>query len=272
MSLDDSSNLSQITIGQLKLLLAEVYDERFVQKGELEPIKAEINALKNENLTIKAENEKIKNENQDLKKDIILLGDRMVSQENRARKNNLVFGGLAAQSEITCSSYVSKFLSEVLKIPHAPVIVRAFPMGKSNKPPILTEFLRSDDVFMILKNTHVLKNTGYYVQRDFPAEVRAKRSKMLQIKKELSRVNPTLKTSLRDDKLIIQNVIYEWVEERGVLDANGTHAVDQLGRQAGVSMDGFLASFYARNGVMVWQLADNHGNLDCLLGKMISLS
>lgn len=123
----------------------------------------------------------LKNENEKLKNDLQLLNDRISMQEDRSRRNNLRFDGIAEIEEETwekTENLIYDFLKTKLNLEHADdiEIERAHRVRKKvkGKPrTIVVRFLRFKDKSKILRSCKVLKDLPFSVYEDFSRETAA---------------------------------------------------------------------------------------------------
>lgn len=117
------------------------------------------------------------------------------------------------------------------------------PLGRKDAKycPLLVKFTYFADIQLILKVAKKLKNTGFFIHRDFPNNIRLKRSKLLLLRREILRVNNNLKVVVFDDNLSFSNHRFEWCVTRGLI-AGDAEGVSKLNEVLGRDLSGFITS------------------------------
>ena len=116
---------------------------------------------------------------------------KLVDLENRSRRNNLRFEGIAEEDEEDwnkCEEKIKNIVKEKLDIDADNIsIERAHRAGKKkdNKHRvIIARFLDFKDKEKILKRANRLKNSGIYINEDFAEETMKKRADLLPLLKQ----------------------------------------------------------------------------------------
>lgn len=191
-------------------------------KEDIQPILEELNSLKEENRCLRNDIETLKKAN--------LRNEKLVEDlELKFRSNNLIFRGLKS-SDNEFNKTVVDFCQEILKVEINPNCINVLPLGPrdaANKP-LLGNFLRHQDKTAIMGKLKMLKNTGFTVHQDFPESVRKKRSKLLLLKKEISRIKPSLRMTMRADTLILQGHKFNWCDITGLRSYSGEDGLKKL--------------------------------------------
>ncbi|KAF6214152.1 hypothetical protein GE061_008891 [Apolygus lucorum] len=235
-SMNDSS-VGQISVSQLMTMMSDLIDRKGLAKKE--------------DLTIiNAEIENLKKENKDLHQKIDMLNKRLNGFDRTSRKNNLIFGGI----EYTGGNWITiieDFVKQVLCIEQGILIGRAFPLGKEGlrKRLILVEFLRGEEVNLIMSKVGVLRGTNFFVHRDYSMEERLKRSKLSSIKREIMKCNDRVNASFRRDALLVNEVPFVWDLQKGFMTAKGEDGIQALRGCANLDLSDFMANLILpRNG------------------------
>jgi hypothetical protein len=106
---------------------------------------------------------------------------RIIDQEARSRRNNILFYGIAESATEEAVTVVESFIEDTLGIGEEVVIQRAHRVGKqvTNKTRPLIALLRDyPDVELIMKQGKKLANTDKAIGRDYPLEIRQARAKL----------------------------------------------------------------------------------------------
>lgn len=107
---------------------------------------------------------------------------KSIDQEARSRRNNLIFRGIQElYLNENCEDTLADFLEQYLDIDTTNICVEdchriGAPRGKTR--PIICTFSRRKDVEYILSKANLLKNTNYGINRDYPQEIVAARTKI----------------------------------------------------------------------------------------------
>ena len=132
--------------------------------------------LDEEIATVKDDISKMKSDVRLIERDLLDPNDvseKLIELEDRSRRNNLRFDGLAEYTNETwdnCERKIQKNLSDKLEITEDVEIERCHRMGKrkgNRSRTIICKFLRFKDKQKILKNAKKLKNSGIYIYEDF---------------------------------------------------------------------------------------------------------
>lgn len=182
-------------------------------------------ATKNDILPITNSIGKLVEENKLLKEEISVLArrneqllNRVVDLEDRGRRNNLIFKGLAFDCD--CTDFVSiikSFCIEYLGCSESIWINRAHPLGNVKSRTLIAHFPNDADLNFILYNAKKLKGTKFIIHRDFSRETRVVRSRLLDIRKEILKVKPKLRVVVAHDRLIVGETTFKWDSNNGLM-------------------------------------------------------
>ncbi|KAG8295436.1 hypothetical protein J6590_080301 [Homalodisca vitripennis] len=120
---------------------------------------------------------------------------------------------------------VLKFCREMLGCGDRLWVNRAHLLGKDGSA-VIAHLPEDADVDYIISRISSLKGTGYTVHRDFPMEVRHKRSCLAAVRSEVERVAGRMRMPLAFDHLTINSTRFTW--EDGKLMAGQRDGADQL--------------------------------------------
>lgn len=152
------------------------------ESEKLDTLRKEVNDIKVSleftQATLKDELAAIKNENESLKNELERIKDRVISQEDRSRRNNLRFDGIAEVVDETwekTEALVQDFLKTKLEVNNVEniVIERAHRVSKKvqGKPrTIVVKFFNFKDKSNILSKCKKLKDLPFSVYEDFSRE------------------------------------------------------------------------------------------------------
>jgi len=218
----------------LKGVMSSLFDEKLAPLATMESVEG----LRNEILTLKEEHNDLKLKFSAMKRSY---DDKLENMEVQLRRNNLIIRGLKYQHSEDCELAVKTFTQEVLKTELRENLFHASPVGPKDNTnrPILMTFNRYQDKLDVLKATKVLRGTGITIQQDLPISVRHKQKKLLVIRKEILRSNPSLQVRVRANSLIINNYKFSWSHDLGLLYGE-LPGSSQLSDLVGVDMSAFL--------------------------------
>ncbi|KAG8261819.1 hypothetical protein J6590_065796 [Homalodisca vitripennis] len=172
-------------------------------------------------------------ENKMLKDDVVRLQlqekvicKKPLDLESRSRRNNLIFRGLKwTEKSRGYKQVVLKFYREMLGCGVRLWVNRAHLLGKDGSA-VIAHLPEDADVDYIMSRISSLKGTGYTVHRDFPMEVRHKRSCLAAVRSEVERVAGRMRMPLAFDHLTINSARFTW--EDGKLMSGQRDGADQL--------------------------------------------
>ncbi|KAG8300931.1 hypothetical protein J6590_065054 [Homalodisca vitripennis] len=153
---------------------------------------------------------------------------RLQLQEKKAglEKNNLIFRGLKWTEKIPdYKQLLLKFCREMLGCGDRLWVNRAHLLGKDGNA-VIAHLPEDADVHYIMSRSSSLKGTGYTVHRDFPMEVRYKRSCLAAVRSEVEHVAGRMRMPLAFDHLTINSTRFTW--EDGKLMEGQRVGADQL--------------------------------------------
>ena len=202
---DDS--ISDSLSGKIKQILIELRALREI-KAIVGEARQEIHALKETVTKLKAENESIKL--------------RLLDQETRSRRGNLLFYGIAESENEDTDRKVKDFITKELDIPadeaNDVVIQRSHRLGRripGRKPRAIIAALRDEaSKVRILKNTHRLAGKVFGVQQDFPEQIREARKRLWpelkKAKREGRRARILFPAALQIEGRVVANEFPSW--------------------------------------------------------------
>lgn len=200
-SMDRNSNVSVMTNSFSSLPLDDKLSMMYNQLGKLDNIDSTLMDLSS-NLTQTA----IRVDRVERKVDQHLLFTKQlvyhsIDDNARARRNNLIFYGLADLRNESCYDTLAQFLEDYMDIDLSKLYIqRVHRLGSKlrvnnnkgvSRRPIIVCFRDYGDTEYILERVNVLVGTGYGVDRDYPKEIASARKKLYEHMKQ---------TYTRDDK------------------------------------------------------------------------
>ncbi|KAF6200317.1 hypothetical protein GE061_006620 [Apolygus lucorum] len=147
------------------------------------------------------------------------------------RKNNLLLRGLRVLRDDDLFDVVHKFFSEILRIQERIDVefVRRISTSKTAGGDLLLVSLqRSRDKWNIIGKAKVLNGTNYSISQDFPPTMRNRRSKLLRLRAEIRKTKPGIVCHVRTDKLVVDNKLFFWDDEDGLLARDGTTNIKNI--------------------------------------------
>jgi len=209
-AMDSMDKVGELSRKQLLEDLNALLDSkmsRLATKDDLVSISTEVAA-------VLEENKRLKEEVRLLQKSEKAIMNKLVDLESRSRRNNLVFRGLkCAGVNPDYREIVRKFCVEMFGCAERTWVNRAHPLGPDRKA-IIAHLPDDTDIEFIMSKVGKLKGTGYVVDRDFPKEIRDKRSRLSALRAEVQRVAGWRKMPLNFDHLDINGTRFTWREDR----------------------------------------------------------
>lgn len=178
--------------------------------SELEGIKNQLSDLANDRDTAKADISELKDELARTNKWI----DDLC---NRSRRNNVVVRGLSYEpfkDQMPCTEFLRRFFKEALDV--EVLINRAHPTGDPRSKLLIAHLPLDKDVEAVFRNAPALRNTNYFVYRDFTKRVRKIRGKLFFVRKNIIKNDPRLKASVVYDHMYVGEHKFEWDENNGL--------------------------------------------------------
>lgn len=206
-----SGKVGDLTMAQLMEGIKGLLDEKMstlATKDDLNNIITKVDALAEENRVLKAEVNALKCQER-----IVL--NKLLDLEGRSRRNNLIFRGLSCVGKNPdCRETVRRFCSETLG--HDRIwINRAHFLGKDRKAIIAHIPDDADIDYIMMQAKQRLRGTNFTIHRDFPAEVRMKRSRLTAVRVEVERVSgKMLRMPIFYDHLTIHGCRFTWEDGR----------------------------------------------------------
>lgn len=95
--------------------------------------------------------------------------------------------------------------------------MHAFPLGPQDRPDLslLVCVYCNEDKVKVFKATLLLRNTGFIVHQNFPANMRRKRTKLLLLRKHILRTNLSVNVSVFADIMKVNNQSFSWCLTQG---------------------------------------------------------
>ncbi|KAF6211549.1 hypothetical protein GE061_012062 [Apolygus lucorum] len=201
----------------------------------LEDAKNEIkNDLKKLKSDYEVEMTALKAENEELRRHLNVI-DRRLCQ------NNLVVRGLdlAEGSNLICK--VGEFLKNTLQVDIDTRLLSVRPLEdkRAKKKMLLLKFLREEDKWIVLRNSSKLKNTGIFIDQDYPRDIRIRRGLLLQTRKEIKKMSPDVNVMLRGECLVIKDKRYFWCSINGLIAGNKP-GIPILRNDLGIDLSDFI--------------------------------
>lgn len=145
---------------------------------------------------------------------ISVIRDKIDDLENRSRRSNVLFYGIAdgdpTESWEAVQKIVTDFCQNQLELTVSS-IARAHRLGRflpDKTRPIIAKFFNDKEVEAIIGRGSKLKNTSFGLSRDFSKPVREKRRNLLQFSKSIKKESDRVR--LVFDRLHINDDVYVW--------------------------------------------------------------
>ncbi|BES99733.1 Hypothetical protein NTJ_12550 [Nesidiocoris tenuis] len=217
--------------------MSKMMDEKMAKlatKTDFESLKGEIKGLRDENKLLREEINAMRRAARQTERRVEIL-------ETQLRKNNLVLRGINYQPNADLLQVVKHFFANVLLVGKEILIesVRRIGPRSGAGGMLIVSLAMYQDKWLLIKAAPRLNGTGYSVSQDFPFSVRQRRSKLLRVRAELRKQKPGLVGLLRLDKLIVDNVAYDWDDEVGLRAGDLSRGVGEV---AGVNISAVVAA------------------------------
>lgn len=207
-------------------------------KEDFKELREEYRSMKEENKLLKENIEQLKEANSRNEKLLEHL-------DKKSRRNNLIFRGITNLSKSTSDHAINvlKVCEELLHLKINVENIHVYTLGnhQSPNPPLLVTFNRLQDKIAVLAASKNLKNSGFVIHHDLPDVTRKKRTKLLLLRKELSRLSKTLKISLRTDILMIEGHPFTWCNVNGLCYKN-QDGLQKLREITGLDVSDFISA------------------------------
>lgn len=155
---------------------------------------AEVNVLKEEIYCVKVQNQ--------------ILSERITSQEDYSRRDNMIVSGLKENRDEVCRKVAIDFLKEAFNMDNVDIVRTHRLGGGDHHRKLIIRFKNHADKEHVMKNRRVLKDKkpGVYVDDDFSQETARRRGSLLPVLRELKKIDP--KAHLRGDKIFSRGRLY----------------------------------------------------------------
>ncbi|XP_077498771.1 uncharacterized protein LOC144109876 [Amblyomma americanum] len=222
--------LAELLAGQRKMAEDIADIKRFQQRvnSRFEALESRVSALESSSPTSNgdASDGAVQRQLNSLSEVVSKLASRN-ELENRSRRNNLIFHGLAEEDEETNKALfiaVTTVFIDNLQL-GCPKIERYHRLGRNQEGrprPVIVKLLDFREKTQAIKNAHRLKNSGISLSEDFSAHVRLIRKKIWDATQSYR--DSGSKVHLRYDHVFIDSVRYNWddVEKSLVEDSKST--------------------------------------------------
>lgn len=143
-----------------------------------------------------------------------LLEYKSIDLESKARRSNLIFLGFKETRTENCMQTIENMLRDTLDIEWPVHIERAYRLGAFNRGrtrAILVTFQNSADVQLVISKAHLLKDTPFSVNRDYPPEIANARKSLWKTYKSVKERYPESKVTMAYPAKIVKDneVLYD---------------------------------------------------------------
>lgn len=231
MSEDKVGELTQAQLMEGLSLLLDQKLANLATKEDVSVLTKRVEALKSENDTLREEIAVLKRKEQ-------LIENRLVDLEARSRRNNLIFRGMKVSGNTNdYCQLVRRFCNDLLGTDDKLYVNRAHPLGR-DRSTIIAHLPDDRDINYIMSKVQLLRNTGFVVHRDYPAEIRERRAKLAKVRAEVERVTGRRRMPLTYDHLTVEGCRFTW---QGKLRAGAADGAERLQELVGQDFSEFLA-------------------------------
>lgn len=132
----------------------------------------------------------------------------MIFEKDLGRKKIIVRG---LESQPSAFKAVTKAFKEKMKIEQNVEIEQTRKLYEKNqKMTVMVEFKSANTVSQVLKHSRNLAGTSIQVERDLCKERQQNKKVMLYLKKEIQKVDKSIKINVRDDNMLIEKKQLFW--------------------------------------------------------------
>lgn len=242
--------LSEDCINDLIGRFSGVMDEKIKTLVQELPTKADFAVVNDEIKDLRRENQELKNELQILKAELGGVQENIKLLDSRSRNSNLIFTGLECTENSSLHEVVTDFIRNILGVEDELMIADVVRLGRGrDRNPLLVKFVRGSDISKIFGKTRCLRGTAFGVDRDYSENVRAIRGKLFQIRKEIRKIKPDLRVTVRSEFLIVGTHRFTWSDKNGIESREPNEDDDGLPRLSqlvGVDMGRIITSIKFR--------------------------
>lgn len=136
--------------------------------------------------------------------------------ENDMVKKKIIIRGLESQKSIYDA--VRKFFKNELKIGKSVEIEQARKMFENqNKMTVMVELRSISMVAEVFKHTKNLAGKSIYVERELGADRRQNKSIMLELKRDILKMDKTKRVTVKDDLIIVDGKRLFWSKEKKLM-------------------------------------------------------
>lgn len=170
------------------------------------------NDLDDESLEIRQE---IKAALNDLREENEDLRDKLLDQQCRSMKYNLVFNGIIEDAHENTENVIRSFIHQELRIHHRLEFANVHRFGSgaptgrnrnARRRPIVARFIYHRDLEMVISNAYRLKGTNFTIKRQFPEAIEQARRSLYPVLKEKRDQGHRVK--LVKDILYVDGLVY----------------------------------------------------------------
>lgn len=220
----DKTPLSQITIGDLKVLITEGSKEAI--KDGIKDIDKAVKEVLNKVDELVAENIKLRQEINELKKERTKDKRELSTLQDQIRNKNIVIKGMP--SSLNLKDAINKVCLENLKLDSVPKIRSVKKIyDKNGKMGVVAELDTESDVYFMLNNTRNLARTVISMEKDLSSSRREDKRVMMQLKRDIGTKDTSQRLQVRDDRLRVGDKWFKWNLEKELIcgKQKGEHAL-----------------------------------------------
>lgn len=216
---ENNEEIGKMSTSHLLGMMSALLDDKLKNL----PSKSDILEIKENIIDVKAEVNRLADENKYLQEEINCLKKNREEDQKRMRrleddlgKRKILIKGLNSQRFAKDS--VKKLFREKLKISNTVEIEYVWKLyEKDDKMTVLVELKSAEMVGEVFKNIKNLKDSAIYIERDLSAERRTDKKVLLQLKRDLLKLNQKKRINVINDKLKVEDKWFAWNREKALM-------------------------------------------------------
>lgn len=230
--------VGKMSMEQLMSSFSKLLDSKnFATRADIITLEKHIAALSEENKMLRKEIEILRKRDSDREKQV-------ENFENRLKRNNIVFRGLECKNDESLSDKIKDFCSDVLGVERDKLQINdAFTLGKPEGNHVKVATFSNYQVTMdIMSKASRLKGTSFVVHRDYSYGTRKRRRQLILAMKEVKRLNPQIKVSIRSERLLVEGCYFEWDFSKGLIYKKYEDVTRKLNEICGINLSEWTAN------------------------------
>lgn len=217
MSFTGTTKISELTVDQLKSVIAETNNELLEKYQRLFE---EVKELKEANASMAHDLEIVKGRSQ-------IMESELLSIQKRQKRDNVIIKGL--NSNQAPKEAVKTLCENVLRTPEVKIKNAHKTFERNGKMTVVAELECEEMVHQVLRNSSNLRGTTISVDKDLTKDGLEKKSAMFSLKRSLTEMDASKKVLVRNERMRVDNEWFHWNNNKCLM-SNQTEGKEMLGR------------------------------------------